>query len=71
MTKCAISMAPSKSQRRAGRFTSMGAPTLMLCEIETDQSFSLTDLLQEFERLELKALGQVKHGDVSQDGRTR
>jgi hypothetical protein len=44
---------------------------LMLYGIETDQSFSLTDLLQEFKRLELKALGQVKHGDVPQDGRTR
>jgi hypothetical protein len=44
---------------------------LMLYGIETDQSSSLTDLLQEFKRLELKALGQVKHGDVPQDGRTR
>jgi hypothetical protein len=44
---------------------------LMLYGIETDQSFSLTDLLQEFERLELKALGQVKRGDVPQGGRTR
>jgi hypothetical protein len=43
----------------------------MRYEIETDRSFSLTDLLQEFERLELKALGWVKHGDVPQDGRTR
>ena len=43
----------------------------MLYEIETDQGFSLTDLLQEFERLELKALGRVKYGDVPQDGRPR
>jgi hypothetical protein len=43
----------------------------MLNEIETDQGFSLTDPLQEFERLELKALGRVKDGDVPQDGRTR
>jgi hypothetical protein len=44
---------------------------LMLYRIETDRSFSLTDLLREFDRLELKALGQVKHGDVPQDGGTR
>ena len=44
---------------------------LMLYRIETDQGFSLTDLLQEFMRLEPKALRQVKHGDVPQDGRTR
>jgi hypothetical protein len=43
----------------------------MLSEIETDQGFSLTHLLQEFERLELKVLGRVKHGDLPQDGRTR
>lgn len=43
----------------------------MRYEIETDQGFSLTDLLQEFERLELKALGRVEHGDVPQGGRTR
>ena len=36
----------------------------MLDEIETDQDFSLTDLLPEFERLDLRALGRVKHGDV-------
>jgi hypothetical protein len=40
-------------------------------EIETDLGSSLTDLLQEFERLELKALGRLKHADVAQDGRTR
>jgi hypothetical protein len=43
----------------------------MRYELETDQGFSLTDLLQEFERLELNTLGRVKHGDVPQDGRTR
>jgi hypothetical protein len=37
----------------------------------TDEGFSLTDLLQAFERLELEALGRVKHGDMPQDGRTR
>jgi hypothetical protein len=42
-----------------------------LDEIETDEGFSLEDLLQEFGRLELKALGDVKHRDVPQGGRTR
>jgi hypothetical protein len=32
----------------------------MRYEIEADQGFSLMDLLQEFERLEFKALGRVK-----------
>jgi hypothetical protein len=35
----------------------------MLCEIETDKGFALEDLLQELGRLELRALGRVKHGD--------
>jgi hypothetical protein len=32
--------------------------------IETDDAFSLEDLMQELGRLELHALGYVKHGDV-------
>jgi hypothetical protein len=35
----------------------------MLYEIEVDQGFSLEDLLRELGRLELQALGVVKHGD--------
>jgi hypothetical protein len=38
-----------------------------LWEIETDEGFSLGDLMQELGRLELKALGRVKHGDVPED----
>jgi hypothetical protein len=34
-----------------------------LCEIEIE-GFTLEDLLQELGRLERKALGHVKHGDV-------
>jgi hypothetical protein len=37
-----------------------------LDEIETDEGFSLENLLQELGSLELKALGYVKHGDVPQ-----
>jgi hypothetical protein len=37
-------------------------PVLWL--IETDEGFSLDDLMQELGRLELEALGRVKHGDV-------
>jgi hypothetical protein len=43
-------------------------PTLW--EIETDEGFSLEDLIVELGRLELKALGYVKHGDVAQQGST-
>jgi hypothetical protein len=35
-----------------------------LYEIETDEGFSLDDLMQVLGRLELQALGRVKHGDV-------
>jgi|SRR5919108_2008054 hypothetical protein len=37
-------------------------PTLWL--IETEAGFSLEDLMAELGRLELQALGYVKHGDV-------
>jgi hypothetical protein len=37
-------------------------PTLW--EIETDEGFSLEDLMAELGRMELRALGYVKHGDV-------
>jgi len=37
-----------------GTFYVHWAPTLMLYEIETDEGFSLKDLLQELGRLELK-----------------
>jgi hypothetical protein len=44
-------------------------PTLW--EIETDEGFTLEDLMAELGRLELQALDYVKHGDVPQDrGRT-
>jgi hypothetical protein len=36
-------------------------------EIETDEGFGLEDLMQEFGRLELKAFGRVKHGNVPQE----
>jgi hypothetical protein len=42
-----------------------------LWEIETDAGFSLDDLMQELGRLELQALGYVKHGDVPHEGGTR
>jgi hypothetical protein len=41
-------------------------PTLW--EIETDEGFSLEDLMAELGRLELQALGYVKHGDVPKAG---
>jgi hypothetical protein len=40
------------------------APTPRLYAIETDEGFSLEDLLQALGRLELQAWGSVKHGEV-------
>ena len=38
--------------------------TLLRYEIETDEGLTLKDLLQALGRLELDALGYVKHGEV-------
>lgn len=38
--------------------------TPVLWRIETEEGFSLEDLMAELGRLELSALGSVKHGDV-------
>jgi hypothetical protein len=45
-----------------GTFYVHWAPTPTLWEIATDEGFSLEDLMQELGRLELAALGYVKHG---------
>jgi hypothetical protein len=47
-----------------GTFYVHWQPAPVLWEIETDEGFSLEDLMQELGRLELQALGYVKHGDV-------
>jgi hypothetical protein len=47
-----------------GSFYVHWTATPRLYEIETDEGFSLEDLMQELGRLELQALGYVKHGDV-------
>jgi hypothetical protein len=49
-----------------GSFYVHWAPTPILYQIETDEGFSLEDLMQELGQLELKVLGYVKHGDVPQ-----
>ena len=41
--------------------------TLMYYEIETDEGFTLEDLMQEVGWLESQALGYVKHGDVPRE----
>jgi hypothetical protein len=53
-----------------GSFYVHWAPTPMLYEIETDEGFALEDLMVELGRLELWALGRVKHGDPPPGGRT-
>jgi hypothetical protein len=47
-----------------GSFYGRWGETPVLWQIETDEGFSLEDLLQALGRLELQALGYVKHGDV-------
>jgi hypothetical protein len=47
-----------------GSFYVRWADPPTLWEIETDEGFSLEDLMAELGRLELQALGYVKHGDV-------
>jgi hypothetical protein len=47
-----------------GTFYFRWGDTSSLYEIETDEGFSLEDLMRELGRLELAALGFVKHGDV-------
>lgn len=39
-----------------------------LWEIETDEGFALEDLMVALGRLELQALGDVKHGEVPREG---
>jgi hypothetical protein len=51
-----------------GTFYFHWAPMPMLYEIETDEGFTLEDLLQALGRLELKACGRVTHGDVPREG---
>jgi hypothetical protein len=46
-----------------GTFYFHWAPEPRLWEIETDEGFTLADLLAELGRLERQALGSVKHGD--------
>jgi hypothetical protein len=48
-----------------GRFYLSWEPTT-LWEIEVDEGFGLEDLPRALGRLELQALGRVKHGDVAQ-----
>jgi hypothetical protein len=47
-----------------GSFYVRWGDTPALWEIETDEGFGLEDLMQELGRLELQALGYVKHGHV-------
>jgi hypothetical protein len=51
-----------------GTFYVHWAPEPQLYEIETDEGFSLEDLMQELGRLELNAIGRVKHGSVPREG---
>jgi hypothetical protein len=47
-----------------GAFYVRWGDTPVLWQIETDEGFSLEDLMQELGRLELQALGRVTHGHV-------
>jgi hypothetical protein len=50
-----------------GTFYFHWAPTPMLWEIDTDEGFALEDLMAALGRLELDALGSVKHEDVPRE----
>jgi hypothetical protein len=50
-----------------GTFSARWNPEV-LWAIETDEGFSLEDLMRELGRWELKAVGRVKHGDVPHEG---
>ena len=55
--------ATHEASETIGTFDVHGDPPV-LWEIETDEGFSLGDLMVELGRLELQALGRVKHGHV-------
>jgi hypothetical protein len=61
--------ATQEASETIGTFYMRWDPSV-LYEIETDEGSSLEDLMQELDRLELNALGYVKHGDVPQEGHT-
>ena len=47
-----------------GTFYVHWSPVTVLWQIETEEGFSIDDLMRELGRLELSALGYVKHGDI-------
>jgi hypothetical protein len=59
--------ATKEASETIGTFYVHWAPTPRLYEIETDEGFTLEDLMQELGRWELQALGYVKHGDVPRE----
>jgi hypothetical protein len=59
--------ATKEASETLGTFYVHWAPEPRLYQIETDAGFALEDLLQELGRLELQALGYVKHGDVPRE----
>jgi hypothetical protein len=63
MSSTGVHPAPREESETIGTFYVHWDPPA-LYEIETDEGFSLEDLMQELGRLELQTLGRVKHGDV-------
>jgi hypothetical protein len=59
---------PEPDSTTKGTFYVRWTPTPTLWQIDIDEGFSFEDLMQELGRLELQALGRVKHGDVPRDG---
>ena len=64
-----LKMPPKRNPRPSAPSTCTGTPSAV--EIETDEDFSLEDLMHELGRLELNALGLVTHGDVPHGGPPR
>jgi hypothetical protein len=59
-----LNVATREESETLGSFYVRWTDPPVLWEIETDEGFSLKDLMRELGRLELQALGYVKHGDV-------
>jgi hypothetical protein len=63
-----LNPATRQASETIGSFSVRWTDPPTLWEIDTNEGFSLEDLMHELGRLELSALGYVKYGDVPRDG---
>jgi hypothetical protein len=62
-----LNEATREESETIGAFSFRWGDTPALWAIDTDEGFTLEDLMAELGRLELDALGCVKHGDVPRE----